>query len=323
MAGQLVIEAVAGTSPNWELTVESSVGAYAEDHILAALDGTPGAAGIYRVSSVPDSDTVMVVDDLETPACGRPNTGDASFYTPTQALGLSQVPYEGRYWDEAHRRDCLVVDREVGRASLSLTDPTNVTAAMLNVYRRFIITATTIFSPATVTGMGSGPFDLSSSLTWGLRVLTEEGTYDLPIDSGAFLDPSSVPVSDLVSELNDARLGVGADTKIQFYVSGLHVRVARLLDGIPPYVQVNAYPGPASDLNSVILCDTSVHHGTAGVSFAIPAPQDVSRVGLEVVVVNAKASLGFIRYTVQGQTGTVELVVNSKLSYCWDGAAWV
>jgi hypothetical protein len=322
MPGPLTIEAVAGLSPNWELTVESSVGVYEGDHVLASLDGSPGESGVYRVVSIPDGDTVNVADDLESPAYGRPDTGEGTFYTPTRSLGLSQIPVDGLHWDAPWRRDMLVADREI-RASTLLVDPTSLTFSEINVYKRFVISASTSFTSGTVTGTGAEPLDLSSDANWGLRVITEEATYDLPIARSDFTVPSAVSAADLVTALNTARIGVGADTKIVFAVSGTNIKVSRILDGFSPYVQVNPFPGPAADLNTLTLFDTSVHHGTSGVSFSVPAPQDVSRVGMELVIINKKSSIGPIRYTLQGQSGTTELPINDKRSYFWDGAAWV
>lgn len=111
--GLLNIVSVAGTAPNWTLTVNSVGAAQTGDHVAASIDGLPvGDGAPYRVSSIPDPLTIVVVDDLKPGGgeYGKPGAGPAQFYTPTENLKLSQPADNGPYWAESLRRDNARLD---------------------------------------------------------------------------------------------------------------------------------------------------------------------------------------------------------------------
>ena len=102
------ISAVGGSAPNYNLTVDSSVGVVAGNHL------SDTAGNIYRVSNVPDGTHVDVVDDVSPDAPeGSPVTGTAVAYSPTSEIGLTQLPTTAPGWGEACRRDNRLIDSKI------------------------------------------------------------------------------------------------------------------------------------------------------------------------------------------------------------------
>ena len=110
--GLFVIESVVNNGGGqYTLTVNSSTGIVAGDHIGARRSGEQGA--IYSVTSVPGVTTVVVQDDLveaEDGTFGLPLTGKAAFGTPEPILGLTQLPFDAPGWDAAGRRNFYLLD---------------------------------------------------------------------------------------------------------------------------------------------------------------------------------------------------------------------
>jgi hypothetical protein len=111
MSGLLAIQSVSGGGPNYSLTVMSSVGVIAGDHVVAPLLSNATRGGIYRVLSVPDGLTIDVTDDLVPGggAYGAPTFGKSAYWTPI-AGGLSTNKYNGTpFWGDITERDFLLV----------------------------------------------------------------------------------------------------------------------------------------------------------------------------------------------------------------------
>lgn len=322
MSGTVTIASVSGTSPNWVLAVDSTAGVQAGDHIISPLDAASLRGGVYRVESVPTGTQLDVVDDLGDPVYGKPGAGGSFFYTPTINLGLSQVPRAAYYWDVPVNLDNQVIDREIGRLSVELEDPASgLTADQIDQYKTFLVLATDTFYYGSATCINSQPYNLSGDTDWGLRVVSELGTYDVEIVTGGFGDPAAVSASDLKDALNAALPAAGGDGVVVFSVDGTAIKVERLLESDSSYVQIGIYP-VGSNLNTVLAFDTAIHYSSDGVTIEIPAPNDVERLGLEVVLINETGSSGYIKVEPEGASST-QLTAGAKLQYYWDGSAWV
>lgn len=102
------VSAVGGAGPTYNLTVDSSTGVVAGNHL------SDTAGNIYRVSNVPDGTHIDVVDDVspDSPE-GTPVTGTAVAYSPTNEIGLTQLPTTAPGWGEAARRDNRLLDSKI------------------------------------------------------------------------------------------------------------------------------------------------------------------------------------------------------------------
>ncbi len=115
---------VSGTTPSYNLQVDSTSDMQAEDHI------SDKTGSIYRVSTVVDATNLAVEDDVAPDAPeGQPALGIGSAYTPTTNLILSQPPLNAPGWGEMLRRDMRAIDDYTGTipivdASLYLTKST-------------------------------------------------------------------------------------------------------------------------------------------------------------------------------------------------------
>jgi hypothetical protein len=108
-AGLISISAYSGGGPSYSLTVDSSSGVSVDDHV------SDGAGNIYRATSVPDSTTINIQDDVEPDApVGTPTTGNGAFWTATDEHSLSQAPFSTPYWDAIWRRDMRQIDDYLG-----------------------------------------------------------------------------------------------------------------------------------------------------------------------------------------------------------------
>lgn len=123
-SGTVTIASISGSSPGpYTIDVNSTAGVTAGDYFGCRLASGRGA--IYAVSSITDSDTLVVTDSLtdnEVAVFGPPSTaaGTSAWYaTPTSSeAGMALPPYTGVGWDAAHR---LNFERLAGRCVLSQT----------------------------------------------------------------------------------------------------------------------------------------------------------------------------------------------------------
>lgn len=320
MAGNLNIEAVSGTSPSWVLTVDSTTGVQVGDHLAGFVNSELGVGGVWRVTSVPDGVTINVEDDLGSGVYGQPEIETvAGFYTPTAALSLSQIHYNCPAWDVVLRRDLYELDVPA-RGRAELVDLDGLTAAQVDAARVWVLESGTAWAQAAVVSTVSENYNLSGNSDWGLRVETETANYDLHILSSAFGTPSAVPAADLAAELQtQADL---ASAGVTFSGVGGVVTVTRDEWGTSYTIQIGAYAGVGSDLQTLLTFPLTQATGVDGVLIAVPAPTDTSDYGLDLVLVCRKGSES-IRYSLQGQAGESFLAEDTALTVNWDGAAWV
>lgn len=112
MSGLLAIQSVGGTSPDYTLTVTSSVGVMSGDYVVAPKLSDPTRGAIYRVTSVPDGSTILVTDDLVPGGgtYGAPTLGRSAYWTPT-ANGVSTDKVNGTpFWGDVTERDLLLLE---------------------------------------------------------------------------------------------------------------------------------------------------------------------------------------------------------------------
>lgn len=108
--GTFTISAVSGSGP-YTLTVSSSTGMVADDHIGARVTSTSGPGGLWVITGIAGND-VTVADTLTEEnggAFGAPIAGsyNAWFSTPTTE-DLSRPPHLGVAWDAAMRRNAYL-----------------------------------------------------------------------------------------------------------------------------------------------------------------------------------------------------------------------
>lgn len=133
-SGLLTVQSVGGTGPSYVLTVASSTGVATGDHVVAQLLSDSSRGGIYRVTSVPDSTTINVEDDLVPGGgtYGAPTSGSGAYWTPTSDLGISTAKeLFTPFWADITERDTLLLEEEIVENSgtsvetLTYTDTSN------------------------------------------------------------------------------------------------------------------------------------------------------------------------------------------------------
>jgi len=112
MPGLLVVQSVAGSTPDYTLTVQSSAGVVSGDHVVAPklADSTHGA--VYRVLSVPDGFTIVIKDD-RLPGGGTygpPTSGRSAYWTPTSGGMSTSKVNSTPYWGDVTERDLLLLE---------------------------------------------------------------------------------------------------------------------------------------------------------------------------------------------------------------------
>ena len=112
MSGLLNISGIGGASPNYTLTVPSSAGVVAGDHVVAPKLADSAHGAIYRVLSVPDGISIAVKDDINPAGgiYGSPTTGRGAYWTPT-TNGISTAKSNNTpFWGDVTERDLLVLE---------------------------------------------------------------------------------------------------------------------------------------------------------------------------------------------------------------------
>lgn len=107
MSGLLTIQGVSGSGPSYTLTVPSTAGMSSDDHVVTPRLSDTSRGGVYLVTSVPDTVTIIVSDELEPGGgtYGSPTTGTGAYWTPL-SNGVSNIKPNGcPYWGDVTERD--------------------------------------------------------------------------------------------------------------------------------------------------------------------------------------------------------------------------
>ncbi len=102
-------------SPTYALVVDSTSGIVVNDYI------SDNEGGVYHITIISDATNLTAIDDTDITPEGVPVIGVGSCFTPTNALKLSQAPFNTPGWGEIARRDMRAIDAGANSSTRSAT----------------------------------------------------------------------------------------------------------------------------------------------------------------------------------------------------------